>query len=133
MRKKKYRHSFPKNYTKKLRTCFLDKELLLGINISIGGFNEFIRDNGITDVGWNDWFEVNSAGFCSHRSPKKNGENTVFFLWIQNNDLPVLTHEVLHLVILILRKLNLPLSEETEEIYAHLMSDLIRQICEVEE
>lgn len=55
-------------------------------------------------------------------------KNNALLLWVRNDDVPVLGHEIFHVVELIMEKINSPLTSSTAEPYAYLIEYYWRQI-----
>lgn len=59
-------------------------------------------------------------------------KNNSLLLWVKRAYIPVLAHEVFHVVELLLSNIYTPLKEETSETYAYLTEYIWKQICHLE-
>lgn len=106
------------------------------IHVIIGGSNserrKLMRAKGYTDL-YTEQLLVRITDHDATAVERQSGDITLFFNESPKKDnfwLSILTHETLHAACFILRRVGVPLSEESEEAYAYLQQMIFEEILD---
>lgn len=109
---------------KLLNTGTYPYDILFTIGTTTEEIQNYIKKNFKYDLDNDEVERITMTGVGRAAQLK----NKAFVLWVKTDDVPVIAHEVFHIVEMLMITIECPLNDSTSEPYAYLTEYIWRQI-----